>query len=92
MTTAPAAASTDEQASSPVADPAPLTRVVVFVGDGTEMDFVLPAKVQVMVIVEDLLDSVNQKLKRRRQPQLEERAHVSALPGRYAAAGRHAHP
>jgi type VII secretion integral membrane protein EccD len=61
----------DGQSPASVAEPAPLTRVVVFVGDGTEMDFVLPAKVQLIVIVEDLLDSINKKLTRRRQPTLE---------------------
>ena len=66
--TTPQAASTDGAAA--IADPAPLTRVVIFVGDDTEMDFVLPAKVALVVIVEDLIDSINKKLRRRRQPTL----------------------
>jgi type VII secretion integral membrane protein EccD len=51
--------------------PARLTRVVLFVGANTEIDYVLAAEVPLIAIVEDLIPRINHRLRRLRRPQLD---------------------
>ncbi|KMV22067.1 type VII secretion integral membrane protein EccD [Mycobacterium heckeshornense] len=48
-----------------------LTRVAVFVGDDTEIDYVLPAGVALIAVVEDLISRINELLRHKGRPLLD---------------------